>query len=130
VALREVAGHQLPALLADQQWAAHVEHQRQRPQPALDGPVCERRRDQQPDCERSAAGEAGRRSTQARIVAAGDEKQRDVRGAHHSIRACEQQAGVAEHRGNAEGGDQQARHGGEDRDPDDALLGIHDAGEP
>ncbi len=98
--------------------------------PPCSGPVGERCGDQQRGSESRAAGEADRRLAQAGIVAAGEHEQRDVRSPYDRVSTGEQQAGVAEHVGHAERRHEQPRHGGEDREPDDALLGVDDAGQP
>ena len=60
------AGHELPALGAEEVRPAHVEQQRERPQRALERAVGERCGHQQPDADRRAAGQADHRLAQAR----------------------------------------------------------------
>ena len=76
VALGEMARGQLPALRAAQVGAAHVEQQRERPQPSLESAVRGRGGQEEPDTDR-------------RVVATGDHEQRDVGAANRRIGAGE-----------------------------------------
>src|SRR5436190_2554547 len=69
VALGEVAGNELPALGAEEERAAHVEAQRDRPQRGLGEPVHGRRPRQQPDPDRRARGETDDRLAERGSVA-------------------------------------------------------------
>ncbi len=70
------------------------------------------------------------RATERRVVTAGHDEQDDVRAADHRVRAGEQEPQVAERLGNAQRHHQRRRHRGEDREADDALLGVDHARQP
>ena len=99
-----------PAARVDHQRAADVEHQRERPQRAL-----QRRRRR---TRRRAAGrrrcradhEPDRRVAQARVVAAGDDEQHDLHAAHEPVGDREQQRLVAERVRHAQRDDEQPGH--------------------
>jgi hypothetical protein len=130
VALGEVAGHELPAVLPEQRRPARVEQQRERPQRALQGAVGERGGDEQADAEARAAGKAPDCASQVGEVGAGDDEQHDVGDADHAVGAGEQQGGLVECPRHAQRDDEQPRHRGEHDEPHDALLGLDDAGQP
>ena len=130
VALGEVGRHQLPALCAEEVGPGHVEGERQTPQADLRGAVQERRADEDPDADGGAGRQTDHRSTQLRLVAAGQHEEADVGGTDDRVREREGQTEVAEGLGNAEGGHQQARHRREHHAADGTLLRVHDAREP
>ena len=65
-----------------------------------------------------------------RVVAGCDEEQHEVGAAHDPVPAGEQQRRGVESLRHAQRDHEQSRHCGEDREPDDFLLGVDDAGEP
>ena len=81
--------------------------------------------------DRRADREPEHRAAQARVVAAGEQEQRDVRGAHDPVGAARTRAPRSLERvRHAQRHDQQRRHRREHHEPDRALLGVDDAREP
>ncbi len=109
---------------------AHVEQQSERPQRALREPVEERGADQEPDADRRAQRQARHRLAKRRVVPAGQHEQGDLPGADGSVGQGELERQAVEGLRDADGDDQKGRHGGEDRDPNRALLGIDHARQP
>ena len=107
VALGEVARGQLPALRAEQVGLEHVEREGEGPDGGLDGVVGEQRADDQQAAPIAVPPARPRWIAGARLVAAGEQQQRDLAEAHPRVGAGEQHARVAERLGDAEGDHQQ-----------------------
>ena len=130
VPLGEVTRHQAPSLGPEQCRPAPVEDDRRDPQPRLREAVEERRAHQQADADGCAGREGPHRVAKRGIVAAGEHEQRDVAGAHDSVRDRERQRAVAERLGHAERDDEHRCHRTEHGAAHGALFGVDDAGEP
>ena len=131
VALGEVAGHELPALGAEEVGPAHVEEQRERPEGALGEAVEERgRRPAAPTATAVLAARPEHRVAQAVVVGAGEHEEADVGDPDDAVGEGEDQGEVAEGFRHAERDDQQRGHRAEHDQPHRALLGVEHAGQP
>jgi hypothetical protein len=96
----------------------------------LERAVGERGRDQQADPDRRAGEQPPDGVAEARVVAAGEHEQRDLREADDRVGAGEQERLVAERAGHAQRHDEERGHGGEHHQPHGALLRVDHARQP
>ena len=117
VALGEVARLELPALRSEQVGLAEVEHQRQGPDRRASPIVEKGAGDQKAHAERGAAGQAGDRPAEARVILRRQRDHPDHREADGAVGDGELQREVVEGRRHADRDDQQRHHRAEDHHP-------------
>ena len=92
--------------------------------------VEERAGHQDRHADRGAHREADDGVAEPRVVAAGEDEQRDVRGPHAAVGDGQGQAEVTERVGHAQRRDEQRGHRGEHHQTHPALVGVDHAGQP
>ena len=130
MALREVLRNEPPARRAGEVRLAHVEREGERPQGDLRTGVEQRADDEEHAAGRGPRRQAEHRAAQPSVLAAREQEQGDVRGAHGGVRQRELEAVARERVRHRQRHQQHRRHRRDQGDPDRALLGVHDAREP
>ena len=130
MALGEVLGHEPPTGRAEEERPADVEDHGGDPDDGLTGPADQSAGEQQRNADEGRAREPGDRAPQAGVVAARDQEEPDVRGAHGAVGDRELDRAIAERVGHRERRHEHRRHRREHRQPDRPVLGIDDARQP